>query len=158
MIGLNRTMQYGNLGRYKVEVMTDARFKSYYVVWKLLFHLCHCPTEMYSLNRTMQYGNFEVSIFFDALTQWFKSYYVVWKPEQYIQISKRKFQFKSYYIVWKLIWLRPPNETSPGFKSYYVVWKLQRTFLKSQQALCLNRTMQYGNWLICCIPIYSLEV
>ena len=33
--GLNRTMQYGNLDRFKVEAMADARFKSYYVVWKL---------------------------------------------------------------------------------------------------------------------------
>ena len=78
MFGLNRTMQYGNVyaGRilpivarfksyyvvwklHKTAKKYDSarRFKSYYVVWKLTKRLRDMKLTQ-SLNRTMQYGNF----------------------------------------------------------------------------------------------------
>ena len=75
--GLNRTMQYGNLCKRKYNP-TAIAFKSYYVVWKLLFSILqffHNPSfksyyvvwklpafarkenNKSGLNRTMQYGN-----------------------------------------------------------------------------------------------------
>ena len=55
-MSLNRTMQYGNQ-RAKLErnCLTN-QFKSYYVVWKLLF-LSYYIHYFFRLNRTMQYGN-----------------------------------------------------------------------------------------------------
>ena len=32
------------------------------------------------------------------------------------------------------------------FKSYYVVWKLIKRVIAKKKAICLNRTMQYGNF------------
>ena len=54
---LNRTMQYGNFDGRVYMVLSDERFKSYYVVWKL--SSCFLVARAWdSLNRTMQYGNF----------------------------------------------------------------------------------------------------
>ena len=53
---LNRTMQYGNAMKRASAVPIPTAFKSYYVVWKLLFEKPHL-SENFGLNRTMQYGN-----------------------------------------------------------------------------------------------------
>ena len=79
---------------------------------------------VFCLNRTMKYGNSFQPHMSLLPRHMFKSYYVVWKPEQYIQVSKRKFLFKSYYVVWKLSQGMQQAEATLKFKSYYVVWKL----------------------------------
>ena len=59
---LNRTMQYGNIEEKNNQKNKKRKFKSYYVVWKLLFQ----PYKrgwIISLNRTMQYGNSLASYF-----------------------------------------------------------------------------------------------
>ena len=53
---LNRTMQYGNCGFSSIIFFSPAKFKSYYVVWKLHFDQVR-PSLNTRLNRTMQYGN-----------------------------------------------------------------------------------------------------
>ena len=72
----------------------------------------------------MQYGNSYVNNAYPRFYA-FKSYYVVWKHALITQIFPWKMLFKSYYVVWKL-------KTSPGAKSFLI---------------CLNRTMQYGNFI-----------
>ena len=74
---LNRTMQYGNEEAPEYQISAVARFKSYYVVWKLFFVLIDERGER-SLNRTMQYGNTFITKNVEC-SWWFKSYYVVWK-------------------------------------------------------------------------------
>ena len=59
------------------------RFKSYYVVWKLV-----------------------IGTFTDTTCAKFKSYYVVWKPQRWKEIGAEKYEFKSYYVVWKLFFLK----------------------------------------------------
>ena len=56
------------------------KFKSYYVVWKLLF--CCYYIILYFL---------------------FKSYYVVWKHIWIFCAFLAFSEFKSYYVVWKLV-------------------------------------------------------
>ena len=53
---LNRTMQYGNEHQIS-EVKKMTKFKSYYVVWKLVC-VSRNRKNFLCLNRTMQYGNF----------------------------------------------------------------------------------------------------
>ena len=55
--GLNRTMQYGNFTTWQLIRVSPTLFKSYYVVWKLVFFVILEHTSIL-----------------------FKSYYVVWKP------------------------------------------------------------------------------
>ena len=99
------------------------KFKSYYVVWKLLR----------SVGRRL-------------MTEKFKSYYVVWKLGKYPTPMMIRCMFKSYYVVWKhglsgsyvrasLPGLNRTMQYGNGigtalarfvaekFKSYYVVWK-----------------------------------
>ena len=64
----------------------------------------------------------------------FKSYYVVWKPEQYIQISKRKFY-------------RLNRTMQYGNKNLNK--KIRISFFR------LNRTMQYGN--LCSPPAFVIK-
>ena len=98
------------------------RFKSYYVVWKLLlFCLLFIATRC--LNRTMQYGN-HTRVSLCLSLHKFKSYYVVWKPSKRTQHFGYRQSFKSYYVVWKPDNARLQIRTSSMFKSYYVVWKL----------------------------------
>ena len=52
---LNRTMQYGNHND-KNKMEDKIKFKSYYVVWKLMWELLSIMDNV-CLNRTMQYGN-----------------------------------------------------------------------------------------------------
>ena len=100
-IGLNRTMQYGNFGNFEVLFVLPTEFKSYYVVWKLLFFNTRFKKHIKCLNRTMQYGNHYIFPIFDTLQQ-FKSYYVVWKRIPPHHFVSRYPLFKSYYVVWKL--------------------------------------------------------
>ena len=120
------------------------RFKSYYVVWKLLTS-SGCYFFYLGLNRTMQYGNPILSRkFFSHMP--FKSYYVVWKQRstRISNISRgrglnRTMQYGNRTTV--------PDQTGvfAKFKSYYVVWKLQRKKFLRPRPDSLNRTMQYGN-------------
>ena len=144
------------------------RFKSYYVVWKLvqpyfeIFHRrCLNRTMQYgnifsnqkilrtkkSLNRTMQYGNHFLPGFHLGHSFWFKSYYVVWKPAFSSFFIFGEFQFKSYYVVWKPLVCEGCFTTRYTFKSYYVVWKLLNMGRIIPIAVGLNRTMQYGNFI-----------
>ena len=57
-MGLNRTMQYGNMEKRRTVVRLTFAFKSYYVVWKP--QAPHAPSPgSPCLNRTMQYGNLD---------------------------------------------------------------------------------------------------
>ena len=56
-------------------------------------------------------------------------------------------RFKSYYVVWKPVGCNKAVILKKMFKSYYVVWKLLPQDYASQKICCLNRTMQYGNFL-----------
>ena len=58
---LNRTMQYGNENILFTQPFGKAKFKSYYVVWKLFFPAIAFLT-IPGLNRTMQYGNHNPSM------------------------------------------------------------------------------------------------
>ncbi len=58
----------------------DEKFKSHYVVWKLLFS-----------NTT------------EIARTWFKSHYVVWKLLFSNTTEIARTWFKSHYVVWKLI-------------------------------------------------------
>ena len=40
------------------------------------------------------------------------------------------------------------KEKKLKFKSYYVVWKLFFHFADNNAIVCLNRTMQYGNYFV----------
>ena len=122
----------------------QARFKSYYVVWKL------------RLGKQIQ-----------PYRHWFKSYYVVWKQFYGRSFADDIFRFKSYYVVWKLsIFFHTStlfsclNRTmqygnfffccencahARSFKSYYVVWKRYTHNCILYFEKSLNRTMQYGN-------------
>ena len=101
------------------------RFKSYYVVWKP--H--DCEREKMTERR-------------------FKSYYVVWKLIIILILGGEHSKFKSYYVVWKLWWCFFSNRLSLWFKSYYVVWKQECRFLVHNMHWRLNRTMQYGNFIM----------
>ena len=143
-------------------------FKSYYVVWKLIF--CRSrSSSFFCLNRTMQYGNMQKSSRYHQRYCKFKSYYVVWKPLKFIENKKKEANaFKSYYVVWKLQYLSSSFSTNFSlnrtmqygnhtrefscsyfltitFKSYYVVWKLFSIVVFYFMFTSLNRTMQYGN-------------
>ena len=121
-------------------------FKSYYVVWKLL-RGCHNRPRGVGLNRTMQYGNYlSEKPCFQKVSR-FKSYYVVWKPIVSFHFFLWGTWFKSYYVVWKLRSMKFLSIRNFMFKSYYVVWKLQNIVFKFLDFFCLNRTMQYGNHL-----------
>ena len=119
---LNRTMQYGNYELSKIEDENPDVFKSYYVVWKLIFlrmtqRLSRC------LNRTMQYGNIKKrskSLFFQKSLN---------RTMQYGNIASYGTHLLRFI----------------SFKSYYVVWKPQKALQNSQIDKGLNRTMQYGN-------------
>ena len=120
--GLNRTMQYGNdIMKCKKNKITE--FKSYYVVWKLLFYY-------FNLKNTSS----------------FKSYYVVWKPfpvlmETFLCVKSlnRTMQYGN-----SLFHCSSFSE-SFKFKSYYVVWKPFTREAPTCADTGLNRTMQYGN-------------
>ena len=56
ILGLNRTMQYGNGYDENMCLCPQLLFKSYYVVWKPRF-VAKNPKIIGCLNRTMQYGN-----------------------------------------------------------------------------------------------------
>ena len=45
--------------------------------------------------------------------------------------------------------------SSSLFKSYYVVWKLWGSVFSESEQLCLNRTMQYGNYF--CYVYYFIS-
>ena len=64
LFGLNRTMQYGNPDYDFNAFLGHSRFKSYYVVWKLLSIAVGAKT-ISGLNRTMQYGNFSMGLSVD---------------------------------------------------------------------------------------------
>ena len=142
---LNRTMQYGNEICYVRRRADDNQFKSYYVVWKLFFHLFFHFSQIrlnrtmqygnnilarliygrfLGLNRTMQYGNEKMGTNKPRKRRRFKSYYVVWKPVRHQRLYFFCGRFKSYYVVWKPVWL-------------------EKHTVRKQ---CLNRTMQYGNF------------
>ena len=96
-------------------------FKSYYVVWKLL------------------YAYREFPIFLP-----FKSYYVVWK-----RTSEKMKKVQDICLNRTMQYGNPRwvvgAERRSGFKSYYVVWKPFRLSSLFAPRNCLNRTMQYGN-------------
>ena len=71
-------MQYGNSARRPKLSGAGGRFKSYYVVWKLL-NKDNCA----------------------LLENTFKSYYVVWKLIDDYTHTIEFDAFKSYYVVWK---------------------------------------------------------
>ena len=99
------------------------RFKSYYVVWKQDWTAAMKYVDI-GLNRTMQYGT----------------------SRQY-RYRAYCLKFKSYYVVWKQFWGYIPPSFSVMFKSYYVVWKPSSSFFICVETACLNRTMQYGNFV-----------
>ena len=133
-IGLNRTMQYGNLSPLS-KATISYKFKSYYVVWKLFRFIFYCFCYV-CLNRTMQYGNlfkeFRINVSANSLNrtmQYGNSFIFVFG---YFQFTE--------------------------FKSYYVVWKPPGAICIACSMICLNRTMQYGNLLHCTVPAQSFQV
>ena len=122
LVGLNRTMQYGNIYLPLFFYFLYVQFKSYYVVWKQMKYKNKKKARQ-SLNRTMQYGN------------------CILKPHpgQVMLCLNRTMQYGNtiFHIGGKTLRQR--------FKSYYVVWK--RIFSRGVENArsCLNRTMQYGN-------------
>ena len=107
--------------------MFDTRFKSYYVVWKLVFNMVCGADERGSLNRTMQYGNPSGKVrkllgqaSLNRTMQYGNGCMVQ-------QLLKELMTFKSYYVVWKHVYFSASSQ-------------------KNRQSL--NRTMQYGNWFI----------
>ena len=178
IIGLNRTMQYGNGAYQKYYLYVALWFKSYYVVWKHFFchvHLCHSI----SLNRTMQYGNYTARI------MEYMNYFGLNRTMQYgnlvlngflitalfslnrtMQYGNRSGQrgfhavanrFKSYYVVWKLFFHFADKSATVLFKSYYVVWKHTWTSDDFVRPIRLNRTMQYGNFFLSEAPEYQIS-
>ena len=121
---LNRTMQYGNVF-FIIISWRAIQFKSYYVVWKL-FCKSTLSSFFFGLNRTMQYGNFLLEFYRRSFADEFKSYYVVWKHKRYHSYRYARYRFKSYYVVWKLS-------------------GVSHIFFHHRS---LNRTMQYGNFII----------
>ena len=144
------------------------RFKSYYVVWKPPMCL-YLLRNFMSLNRTMQYGNpgFRLSHTFGKKglnrTMQYGNVDVPGRSSvrriglnrtmQYgnkssLMISNCLLTFKSYYVVWKLEWVVELFSSGGRFKSYYVVWKPFFFLFVSKEEKSLNRTMQYGNFII----------
>ncbi len=122
--GLNRTMQYGNFLNLLHIHPPPTGFKSHYVVWKHIKHTSYFSCYI-CLNRTMQYGNAS-------------------HPSKNSLLSVT---FKSHYVVWKHSLLALDMDEDMEFKSHYVVWKLTSQIVCGKCVYCLNRTMQYGNFL-----------
>ena len=142
---LNRTMQYGNHVLEHNSSVFRVWFKSYYVVWKhthifFLVSLLHC------LNRTMQYGNTGSTLGIFLLQNSLNRTMQYGNQAGRVIGTPILFEFKSYYVVWKLFFILFLFIFLALFKSYYVVWKLILFFLFISISLCLNRTMQYGNY------------
>ena len=100
----------------------ELSFKSYYVVWKP-FTGKDVPPSQARLNRTMQYGNCFPSCLFYF-------YYIC---------LNRTMQYGNFHSK------QSAEGREAAFKSYYVVWKLHLMYDLVLQEESLNRTMQYGN-------------
>ena len=142
---LNRTMQYGNSDGRVYMVLSDGRFKSYYVVWKP-YEVTTANDGRYRLNRTMQYGNFMAFVYTfspRACLNRTMQYGNILHPPPLLLLFhclNRTMQYGNFdgrvYMVL----------SDERFKSYYVVWKLSSCFLVARAWDSLNRTMQYGNF------------
>ena len=100
------------------------RFKSYYVVWKLVF----LHTREFSCSQ-------------------FKSYYVVWKPFFFKKKDNQKKGLNRTMQYGNSLQRQGQAQHSHAFKSYYVVWKLLCGHILGFRHSGLNRTMQYGNYV-----------
>ena len=147
---LNRTMQYGNYQSARACFRDVSRFKSYYVVWKLMLLLLYSyydimfksyyvvwkqargedifQGDVWGLNRTMQYGNYLCNEICNKGICKFKSYYVVWKLRSSDRLNCRRYSLNRTMQYGNVIY----DAHSQGFP------------------YCLNRTMQYGNYLLRC--------
>ena len=153
----------------KILGSTISMFKSYYVVWKheCIFFFRHFRP---GLNRTMQYGNllseYGIILLFSGLnrTMQYGNYKSKGRTIKYTSSLNRTMQygnsfspmfeysigspFKSYYVVWKQIPQAKWLDLLIQFKSYYVVWKQYSSTVPNPNISGLNRTMQYGNFVL----------
>ena len=120
-------------------------FKSYYVVWKLSFHILILKFEKSFKSYYVVWKQHIPKKNHSPFSE-FKSYYVVWKLFFMLIAFFLFASFKSYYVVWKRYYFyRCPTEKYM-FKSYYVVWKHIFPHLSPPIVARLNRTMWYGNF------------
>ena len=138
------------------EISFAHKFKSYYVVWKLLNCLSTVSFVLISFKSYYVVWKLQCPHKVLPIFQWFKSYYVVWKlnnwggSEHRNTCLNRTMQygnsrrshtvdrskwFKSYYVVWKRVsvWLK--KHMLHQFKSYYVVWKRSYPYYSQQNII-----------------------